>query len=410
MAYLFLLITISLLIQLIHAIPNSSQGQCSGQANIKAIGELDSIKNCQSFDGSIMISNLTNTDTLKLPQLQSVHGNLIISGNQDLALISLGSLQQVDGQLKLENNRELTKLDLSSLTSAQSLEISVHPSLGTIEFPAGLSQLGSLTITDTMAAKIDGLKMTKLKDVSIANNLYMKELTLNTVEQIDGLLSVSANSASLNLDLSSLSTISQGEIRNVATLDMDKVTEVSGGLSFISNSFTTVSLSNCSTILGTLTVANNLQLTNMSVPVLQHVGGAYALSNNTQWTEISAPKLQQIDGTVDITGAFEKLDLSGLTDVRGGFNIQTSSTSFSCDEINKFKQGVTKGHEFTCKSDVSHPQPGISINGTQPANTTTGGTKSNTVTGGESTSGSGTHNPSTYFTLSIVFFLLHQLQ
>lgn len=122
-----------------------------------------------------------------------------------------------------------------------------------------------------------------------------------------------------------------------------------------------------SQIAGTLTVSNNKQLQNLSLPQLQVLGGALSLANNTELSHVQVPKLQQVDGTVDITGNFEKVDLPSLVDVRGGLNVQTSSNNFSCDDVNKLKGGVTKGHEFTCKSNVSNPKSGISLNnGTDP--------------------------------------------
>lgn len=83
------------------------------------------------------------------------------------------------------------------------------------------------------------------------------------------------------------------------------------------------------------------------------------MSNNTQLSKIDVPRLQQVDGTVDITGNFDKVELPNLMDIRGGLNVQTSSDQFSCDDVNKLKDGVTKGHEFKCKSNVSNPKSGI---------------------------------------------------
>jgi hypothetical protein len=140
---------------------------------------------------------------------------------------------------------------------------------------------------------------------------------------------------------------------------LNKVQKVTGDLSFVANTFSSLSLPNVTQIAGTLTVSNNLQLQNLSVPYLQLLGGALSLSNNTQLSKINVPRLQQVDGTVDIIGNFDKVELPSLMDIRGGLNVQTSSNLFSCDDVNKLKGGVTKGHEFTCKSNVSNPKSGI---------------------------------------------------
>jgi hypothetical protein len=143
------------------------------------------------------------------------------------------------------------------------------------------------------------------------------------------------------------------------------VHQITGDLSFVANSFSTLSLPNITQIAGTLTLSNNLQLRNLSVPQLQTLGGAFFVANNTGLSNVNVPKLQKVDGTVDITGNFDKIDLPSLVDVRGGLNVQTSSNQFSCDEsVNKLQGGVTKGHEFTCKSNVSNPTSSINHNGT----------------------------------------------
>lgn len=162
--------------------------------------------------------------------------------------------------------------------------------------------------------------------------------------------------------MTSLSEIYQGDFRNLnAVTGLNRIHEVTGDLSFIANTFSSLSLPNITQIAGTLTVSDNKQLHNFSVPQLQLLGGAFSLANNTELSEIDAPKLRQVDGTVDVTGNFNKIGLSSLVDVRGGLNVQTSSTNFSCDDVNKLKGGVTKGHEFTCKSNVSNPKSGIQL-------------------------------------------------
>jgi hypothetical protein len=140
---------------------------------------------------------------------------------------------------------------------------------------------------------------------------------------------------------------------------LNKVQKVTGDLSFVANTFSSLSLPNITQIAGTLTVSNNLQLHNLSIPYLQLLGGALSVSNNTQLSKVDVPRLQQVDGTVDIIGNFDKVELPSLMDIRGGLNVQTSSNQFSCDDVNKLKGGVTKGHEFTCKSNVSNPKSGI---------------------------------------------------
>lgn len=180
-------------------------------------------------------------------------------------------------------------------------------------------------------------------------------------------------------------------------IGLNKIHQVTGDLSFISNTFPSLSLPNITQIAGTLTIVDNKQLNNLSIPQLQLLGGAFALANNSVLQKVDVPKLQQVDGTIDITGNFEKIELPNLLDVRGGLNVQTSSANFSCDEVNKLKEGgVTKGHEFTCKSNVSNPKSAISLNN---------GTNSNNDMTTDSSSASLTLNSFTIL-LSLLISLL----
>jgi hypothetical protein len=199
-----LLISTSLLLYLSQSVlcGGSNNNGCTGPIQIKSEQELDTIRHCQVFEGSITIQNMSSTaDLLNLSQLQQVHGDLVIDGNNDVSQIVLASLKQVDGQLKFQNNRQLKRLDLTQLTAVQALEISVQPALDRIQFPSGLSQIESFTVTDTIANKIEGLTTNKMTDIHIANNVYLKDINLNHLQQVGGVISISANSPNLSLDV-----------------------------------------------------------------------------------------------------------------------------------------------------------------------------------------------------------------
>ncbi|CEP08635.1 hypothetical protein [Parasitella parasitica] len=361
---------VQLVLHSVIAASTSSSGRCIGPIEVKSNQDLDKLRSCQVMEGSIAIKNISSFgEIMNLSQLQHVHGDLVFENNEDLSQVVLAGLKQVDGKLAFQNNRNLERLDLTQLTGVQALDISVEPALTAIQFPSGLSQIESLTVTDTLVTKIEGLATSKIKDVHIANNKYLKDINMNHLQQVNGVMTIAANSPNLTMDLSSLSSIYQADFRGLAQLaGLNRVHQITGDLSFVANFFSSLSLPNITQIAGTLTVSNNLQLQNLSVPQLQLLGGALSLTNNTDLSNVSVPKLQQVDGTVDITGNFDKVDLPNLVDIRGGLNVQTSSTQFSCDDgVNKLQGGVTKGHEFTCKSNVSNPTSTIGHNSTTNA-------------------------------------------
>lgn len=154
--------------------------------------------------------------------------------------------------------------------------------------------------------------------------------------------------------------IQGGTFRNIAEVKLTNLKQVDGDISFISNSFEELDLPATGDIIGTLTLTDNLNLSNLSMPQLAHLGGALSVSGNTKLATVNAfPNLQQVDGTLDITGGFDEVQFPALADVRGGLNIQTSSNFFSCDGMNKLKSGVIKGNSFVCKAAVAKPKSSI---------------------------------------------------
>lgn len=175
--------------------------KCSGPVHIKSELDLDSIRHCQTFDGSITIQNMTSEGVINLSQLQHVQGDLVFNGNADLSQVVLAGLRQVDGELKFQDNQQLKRLDLTQLSAVRSLDFSVEPALDAILFPSGLSQIESMTVTDTLANKIEGLTFNKIKDVHIANNVYLKNINMNHLQQVGGTMTISSNSPNLTLDV-----------------------------------------------------------------------------------------------------------------------------------------------------------------------------------------------------------------
>ncbi|KAI8347661.1 hypothetical protein BD560DRAFT_493127 [Blakeslea trispora] len=274
---------------------------CSGTLEIQSQQDLDELRLCQVFEGSITIRNKSLGEQMSLPLLQRVAGNLVIESIPDLNQIILAGLRKVDGQLKLHNNLALKQLDLTQLASAQSLEITSEPVLEAISFPSGLNQLEKLVIVDTMINHIDRLTANKIKEIEIRGNKQLEKIVLNSVEQIPETIKISANGPNAVLDLSGLSQMASGEFKNLHKVTgLDKISHVSGDMAFISNSFSTLAISNLTHMEGTLSLSDNHLLNQLSVPQLEQVGGAFAMYNNNQLHQVQAPRLRLVEGVVDL--------------------------------------------------------------------------------------------------------------
>ncbi|SAM01908.1 hypothetical protein [Absidia glauca] len=334
-------------------------GSCGGDLKVKSQEDLEAIKGCQSYSGNILVDQ-TGIADLKLNGVEMLQGDLTISNNDGLQRISFPKLQGVNGQIRLLNNKALSGLDMPLLTALRNFELSVHPALNEVKFPAGLTQVEQFSIADTTVVRLEGLKMSVIKDMAITNNIYLKQLSVGNLTKIAGSLTVSANSPALNADFNGVQGMKMGTFRNLAGISLKELRQVSGDISFITNTFTTLELPSMTGIAGTLTITDNMRLDNLSLPSLTHLGGALSVAGNNELTTVNAfPRLEEVDGTLDIVGNFDQVELPVLADVRGGLNVQTSSSHFSCDHINQLKKGVIKGNSFACKASVAKPKSGL---------------------------------------------------
>ena len=176
-----------------------AQSSCSGDIKVQSQADLDPIKSCKKYTGSISIDKVSSVD-LSLPGVAQVDGDINVLNNEALARLSFPQLQAVNG-FKLENNRALSKLELSSLMAARSFVVAVHPSLPAISFPAGLSQVSKITVTDTTIARLEGLNMDRADEIVIDNNMYLKNLVARNLSEVTNSMAISENSPELTLDV-----------------------------------------------------------------------------------------------------------------------------------------------------------------------------------------------------------------
>ncbi|CAO3662736.1 unnamed protein product [Rhizopus stolonifer] len=331
---------------------------CSGELKVTTQLDLDKARICKTYSGNIIIDN-SGAGDLKLHGVELLEGNLLVTGNDALQAFSMPNLQGVNGEIRFANNKLLASLNLAKLYAVRSFEVSVHPALNELRFAAGLTEAEKITITDTTVTRVDGLKMKSTQDISVSNNIYLKSFGLTNTTSVNNVL-FSSNSPNLRIDLAKVQSMRESTFRNVAGLNLDGLSRVLGDMSFISNSFDTLDMPSVTEISGTLTLTDNMQLNNLSMAKLSHLGGALSVSGNNNLASITAfPNLQQVDGTLDITGGFDEVQLPSLNDVRGGLNVQTTSNAFSCDTVSNLKNGVIKGNAFTCKAAVASPKSGI---------------------------------------------------
>lgn len=178
---------------------NRVDAACQGDISIVTQQDMNSIRNCKTYGGNIVIDN-SGVPELTMYGVELIEGDLSVTNNNALQRLAMPKLQGINGVMKLANNKVLSTVDLKQLYALRALEVSVHPALNEIKFPAGLAQAEKISIADTTITKLDGLKLSSVKEVEVTNNIYLKNLAFNNMTSI-GTILVSANSPSMHLDV-----------------------------------------------------------------------------------------------------------------------------------------------------------------------------------------------------------------
>jgi len=162
-----------------------------------------------------------------------------------------------------------------------------------------------------------------------------------------------------------LETAMNMTFRNCSSVSLPSLANVSQYLGFYGNTMQSFIAPNLTTT-GGLVFVDNTQLTNISIPQLVSVNGSYQIANNTMLKQINGfEKLSTIKSSLDFNGNFTDVELPGLTQVSGAFNLQTSA-NFDCSgfQADKSSKNIIKGN-FVCSGSVTKPGGA----GTKPSST-----------------------------------------
>ncbi|KAI7870660.1 hypothetical protein BDF14DRAFT_1873856 [Spinellus fusiger] len=380
------------------ALAQAQDGACSGSINPVSQADLEAIKGCRIFNGSIII-DASKEAFLALNGVEEITGDLTVQGSSDLKSFGAPQLKSVGGELKITNNTVLERADFPGLTQAKTLILAILPGLQVIQFPSVLSKVSSARIEDTRAPTILGFSPEVMDSFTLTNNNYMKQFDLSSVKDMTGTLFVTSNGQGLDFGATNLLSVRSATFRNLAHLTMPQLQRVTGELSFHQNDFDSLALDNLETIGGTVTLANNNRLVETSFKNLAQIGGALSVGNNTQLKTIDGfTKLARVDGTIDMAGAFDTYKLPSIQDVRGGMRVQTSSGTFPCSDLEKQMKtdNVVKGTIWNCASSMSEsqmiPTLGQEVDGVPGQSYSSGGSGSSSS--GSSSSGSGSSSSS----------------
>lgn len=266
---------------------------------------------------------------------------------------SASSLNSIGDTFKLTGLTILTSLNFGQLTSVGAIDWEALPNLQTLAFSTGVSSAGKVSITNTGLTNLDGISLESVGDFDITENTALETVNVNELKNCTGLINFAGNMNALKVELPNLSHGTNMTFRNVSSVSVPSLHNLTGQLGFWGNGFSSFSAPNL-TETGDLVFNDNSKVSNISMSKLTTVNGGFQIARNDELSEINFPALQTITGALDFSGEFDEVSLPKLKEVKGGFNMQ-STGNFSCDAFKSLRSdNIIKG-TFKCEGSKSNP-------------------------------------------------------
>ncbi|KAI2606082.1 uncharacterized protein GGS25DRAFT_523749 [Hypoxylon fragiforme] len=319
-------------------------------ATINSQADATQIASCSKVDGDVVIGTNAGPDIDLGGKLTEIGGALRAEHNGLLNSLQSSSLETIGGSFWLQNVTKLSSLVFTSLGEVGSIDWATLNALPQPTFGnPGITKAKSVTISDTFIESIDGINVESLSDMNINNNRRLGKFS-TSIKSLTNTLYVQANGLNLTMEMPNLEWIANMTIANVTSFSVPSLHTVNGSMRFDSNYFENFIAANLTEIQdGDLSFVSNPELTNISIPALERVGGGFTIANNTALEKIDGfAALNEIGGAVKLRGSFTEVDLPKVNDVKGAFEVvSTEDISSSCSSLGSFKGGVVQG-QYSC--------------------------------------------------------------
>ncbi|KAM7185825.1 putative cell wall protein [Rhypophila sp. PSN 637] len=344
-----------------HLIPvlaaiGSAAAQCKGTATINSQADADGIAgSCKTYNGDIVIGKQTDSK-IDISGIQKINGDLTVLNNGQILDLTSSDLSEIKGTFTLQNLTLLTSLTLPSLTTVDTLLFQALPALAALTIgPPGITKAKSVTITDTFLESLAGINVQDVETLDVNNNRRLSDFS-TSLKTVSKVLKVSANNREMTLTMPNLAWAANLEIANVTTFSVPSLSAVNGSARFDSNFFEKFSAPNLTKTDDDVSFVGNSKLAEIDFSSLTFIGGGLLIANNTNLKEIKDfQKLKTVGGALKMRGNFTKIELPSLNDVKGAFDISsTTDIKDDCDVFQKLSRtgggGQIQG-TFKCESD-----------------------------------------------------------
>lgn len=349
----------------------STASVCASSATATAQADLDNLSSCKTFSGDLVITG--SIPTAVLNGIQAISGSLTIQNATDLTSFSAPSLQEIDQSFVVNIANRLNDMNCPELTKVGTINWVAMPQLQQLTFTKGVSTASSITISDTGLTSLSGITVNNVATFDINNNQYLQTINVD-LETVSNELSLSYNSNSVAASFPNLQWANNVTFQDISSISLPNITTVNASMGFINNTLTGLSFPQLTNVGQSLSIISNNQLTNASFPALTAIGGGFIIANNTALSQIGGfPLVESVGGAIDFVGNFSVADLPKLDLVKGGVDVESSASNFSCNAWDSLHSaGDIHGDSYVCKG-ATH-STSVALTGSQ----TTGGVGSAT--------------------------------
>jgi hypothetical protein len=250
---------------------------------------------------------------------------------------SMAGLTVVDGEAEIDSNSDLKKLDLKDLTEiGSSLRVQTNPKLSSINF----EKLGQVN-GDLRFYQNGGLTALNLPNLEFADTISFTENGPNPYVSLPKLTSLGKSN-----------TTQESTFGSVEAITLPVLSQVNGGLAFLSTNLFELTVPALKTLNGSITVKNNDALTTFALPRVETIGDIF-IESNSKLGNVTANALASA-GSVSIKGNnLVNVELFGLKKVTGNFKV-SGADSMDCTWFDAHIRPITAGI-FSCSGSYDKP-------------------------------------------------------
>ncbi|CAG8542856.1 8335_t:CDS:2 [Ambispora gerdemannii] len=322
-----------------------------GVINVQDQSDISQLRGCTSFTGTISIIG-TKLISLSIPKIQALQGTFTVQYNQYLTSFSLPDLKSASN-LIFTQNKVLSAINVPRLKAVTTFNINSAPRLRALSFPVGLNSIENFEIADTAIELVKGVVASRVSSLGLLRNVNMRSLALPDLLSAESLEIIGNGRGNFQFEAISLSLLGQGNFKNLVSTYFPSLDKVTSSLTYMENSFTSLSLPKLSEIGGTLTISSNPRLETVSLPELSHIDEDLIIENNQNLVKIDGfDKLYQIDGKAEISGDISTALFPSLEVVGRGANVESSSSSVGCNGFDNLRVGDVKVNKIDCSLDA----------------------------------------------------------